>query len=410
MEQETKGKESTALAVEGTKKLESEIVLYSGSPEISKELEKAQTLSQKDFYKVAGKTVPSARALQWLANRKNIKTRVVDIQSTSDYCRATVGGWIGNNPIPEANQIYKEATVEMMFDVEMAEKMLDIIRKHNRDNPNNKLERGKDWDVDKDGRPYFINQKYQDKMMREMLRLRKFALRTVITKAERIIHSKLADVEWRDEDEMDDEKHEVELVSGKPINMTPPKASFQQCAQCGGAIPNNNESGLCVNCTAPDNEDRPSVPPVEDAEYEDVRDEPEPEEDGNTLQDAIEEILEDNHTVTLSLPADLIDDAMRPRDALKAIMGYATENGLGDIVRPVLISHYKKYDDLGRYAYHIPESKAIKIVEELTGIKTKKAEKVLTCKAKDCKAKITEAEAKEQGGNLCLACWTKEND
>lgn len=214
-------KKTDALAVNGTRKLEAEVVLYSGNAEINRELERAQTLQTGDFYTVGGKTVPNARALQWLANRKNIKTRIMEVQSTKDYCRATVSGWIGNSPTPETNHNYKEATCEMIFEVEIAEKVLEMIYKENQYREKYRKEpliEGKDWVIGGNGLPMFTNEKMQSKMMREILRMRKFALRTVVTKAERIIHSKLADVEWREEDEMQDEVHEVELVSGKKIS------------------------------------------------------------------------------------------------------------------------------------------------------------------------------------------------
>ena len=217
-------KGTTALTVKGTRKLEAEVVLYSGNAEISAELEKAQTLQPSDFYNVGDKKVPSARALQWLANRKNIKTRIMEIDSTKDYCRATVSGWIGNNPNPECNHNYKEATCEMIFEIEMAEKVLELIYKENkyREKYNKEpLIQGKDWIIGDNSLPMFTNEKMQSKMMREILRMRKFALRTVVTKAERIIHSKLADTEWREEDEIEDEIHEIEFVLDKRISITP---------------------------------------------------------------------------------------------------------------------------------------------------------------------------------------------
>jgi len=392
----------TALATTQKRKLESEVVLYSGSPEISKELEKAQTLNQKDFYKVAGKTVPSARALQWLANRKQIKTQIIDIQSDKTYCRATVGGWLGNKSEPKSNQIYKEATVEMIFEIEMAEKMLEIIRKEN-------LQRDKDWEIDEDGKPVITNPKFQHKLMIEMLRLRKFALRTIITKAERIIHSKLADVEWRDEDEMDDEQNEVELVSGKRVDVTPVKSTVKQCAECGNAIPNDNKTGLCVNCMTTGNEERPFQKSTEPP-YIHGSDTPVPEPESMT------EMLKTEYNAEVitvqsdtTIPSNIISNDKTPREALNKIMEYAMSKDLGDEVRPVIIDHYPEYDDGNRAPYHIPESKVVEIVEELTGIKMKRVERAKACKTESCKNKVTTPESKEQKGK-CLECWMKETD
>ena len=167
-----------------------------------------------------------------------------------------------------------------------------------------------------------------------------------------------------------------------------------------------NEEGEAINITPdPDvekHDERPDVPPIEEAEFDDDPDEPEPEQD------------EDTDTATLTLPEDLVNDTMKPREALDAIMKYAVDNSQGAFVRPVIIEHYPKYTDGSRYPYHIPETKVIKIVEELTGIKLKKAEKIKKCIKKECGAKVTEPEAEEQqdddGKPLCLKCWQKEND
>lgn len=347
-------KKSEAITIK-SKKLESEIVLYSGSPDISKELEKAQKLSPRDFYEVAGKTVPSARAMQWLANRKNIKTKIVDIESTRDYCRATVGGWIGNNPIPESNHIYKEATVEIMFDVEMATKLLQIIRKNN-------LKKKDDWDIGENGMPYLINPKFKNKMMDELLRMRQFALRTVVTKAERIIHSKLADVEWRDEDEMKDELAEVESVSGKKV--TPPKKPSKQ----------------------PKVEPEPETPEVVVEESEES-DSEEPEEE---------------NTLTI-IPKEIINDIEKPRDALEKILEYTVQHDLGKRVKPVVTNHYKAWETGEPSLCNIPETNIIRMVEELTGVKMKKKEKSHKC---DCGKRITEAELDGEQAGFCLKCHT----
>lgn len=235
-----------------------------------------------------------------------------------------------------------------------------------------------------------------------------------------------------------DEMGAEDTGEDEPINVTPPPSKqpkvVRQCSECGNAIPNDNESELCALCLGSGNaiqeegfEERPTIPPVQEAEYDDIGEEQQQEEDeevpkmdremedkcghGNPLDDCAqcsEEPVNDN-TVTISIPEGIINETMKPRKVLDAIMDYATKNGLSNIVKPVIVKHYKKYDDDSRYPYHIPESKVIKIVEELTGIKTKKAEKVKKCKQKDCGKRITEPEAEEQD-DLCLKCWQKEND
>lgn len=188
---------------------------------------------------------------------------------------------------------------------------------------------------------------------------------------------------------------------GEPINVTPHNI--------------HDESS-----NVPETISKPNIP--EDATFIETGTEPMPEEseyectcpdaclvheDGQKPEPEPEE--EDDDTVTVSLPDDLIDDTMEPRGALTIIMEYAMEKGISNVVRPVIVKHYPKYEDGSTYPYHIPESKVIKIVEELTGMKLKKAEKSKKCKKKDCGKRITEPEAEEQD-DLCLKCWKKEND
>lgn len=368
-----KKKEETALVVPEKRKLEAEVVLYSGSPEISAELEKAQTLSAHDFYKVGNKTVPSARALQWLANRKQVKTQIVDIRSDKDYCRAVIGGWIGNNPDPKSNPIYKEATVEMIFEIELAEKLLDFTTKFN-------MKKGEDWKVNEDtGMPYLVNPRFQAKMMKEMLRLRKFALRTVVTKAERIIHSKLADVEWRDEDEMRDEQNEVELVSGKPAKTGTKKDTKQMKRTKEGIkeVPQDDDSG------------------VVDADYEAVPDEP----DEPTDMEKFIKKVKDSEVVTKK---------MKPREALEAIDDAAFPNYVEQYKEMVLdVSPNFFEENLERF--QIPESSCKALVKKATGISLKLCEKKSECKIGKCNNKLTEPEAEEHD-DLCNEHWKEQNE
>jgi len=143
---------------------------------------------------------------------------------------------------------------------------------------------------------------------------------------------------------------------GQPINVTPEKIA----------------------------EPLPEKPPVKDADYKDVEEE-EPEEEPEEVE----------------IPDDVVDKDMTPRDAIRAIMDYAFHQEIGDKVRPIIEKHYELWKTGEPNIYNIPEKACIEIVKELTEIELSKAEKVKTCKADDCKAKITEPEAEEQDG-LCL--------
>lgn len=136
---------------------------------------------------------------------------------------------------------------------------------------------------------------------------------------------------------------------------------------------------------------------IQDADFQEIPEE-EPEDDSN---DKVRDI-----------PDDLINDTMKPREAMKEIMNYAFVQEIGDAIRPVITKHYEEWGTGKPYAYNIPEPALIKIIEELTGQKLKKAEKSKKCSS--CNSKITEPEAEEQQNDdekpLCLACYKTFQD
>ena len=352
----------TSIVVNEKRKLEAEIVLYSGNPEINKELEKVQTLQKSDFYTIGqgnqAKTVPSARALQWLANRKNIKTRIMEVQSTKEYCRATVCAWIGNNPIPESNAFYKEATCEMIFEIELAEKVLELIYKENkyRDNYRKEpLKQGKDWIINDRGMPIFTDENMQSKMMREMLRMRKYALRTVVTKAERIIHSKLADVEWRDEDELEDEIHEVELVADKKISPIVERAAEPLSVRDNPAPVIDTDTEVDAKVDKPKPPRKPRNSPKTQASPERVAGVP----------------PKDERPKNLMFKPDIIRDT--PFATFEAILARAMELEIGHLVTPIINDVYPQFSDDGMDIEDVPDAELIRIIERLTGVRMEAA-------------------------------------
>jgi hypothetical protein len=171
-----------------------------------KELMKTVELSSKDFYNVlAGgdrRLVPSARALQWAANKKNISTKVLEWYSDDYKAYVKVAGWIGdeNNP-----KIYKEAIVEIVYNVEQAAYVL------------NKVKRNK-WKVERLQQGSLnvmmpVSDIHKAEMWDYMLRKREFGIREALTKAEAIINRKLLSMEFREDEEIEFEKMEVEAVN-----------------------------------------------------------------------------------------------------------------------------------------------------------------------------------------------------
>ena len=154
-----------------------------------------------------------------------------------------------------------------------------------------------------------------------------------------------------------------------------------------------NEEGEPLNVTPERKaEPLPVGQPMQDADFKDVPEE-EPEDEG---EDKVRDI-----------PEDTVEDDMTPRAALQAIMEYAWDNEVGDIVRPVITKHYGPWETGEPDVWNVPEKAVIDIVEELTGKKLKKAEKAEKCQ--DCDKPITEPEADEQE-KRCLVCFKKHQD
>lgn len=178
---------------------------------------------------------------------------------------------------------------------------------------------------------------------------------------------------------------------GEPINVTPPIDIPKQSKKEEKA---NKEFVEAEFKDAEEDSDYECTCPATCLVHEDGGAEPEEDDEGDKARD---------------IPDDIVEEGMKPREALQAIESYAFKEEIGDKVRPIIVKHYPKYDDGSIFLYHIPENKVIKIVEELTGNKLKKAEKAKKCKQKTCGKRITEPESEEQDG-LCLKCWLKEND
>jgi hypothetical protein len=166
-------------------------------PDIEKLLDDTESITKSDFYKVGGKTVPGARALQYDANRKRISTKVLAWDSDDFRAYAHVAGWIGDedNPIQ-----YKEAIVEIVYRIESTSWVL------------NKAGRGMKIERNADGVPLPADNKDKGMLHDYMLRKRQYGIREVITKAEAIVNKKLLSMEFREKEEIESEVEEIEAV------------------------------------------------------------------------------------------------------------------------------------------------------------------------------------------------------
>ncbi|MFC1745764.1 hypothetical protein ACFL35_17360 [Candidatus Riflebacteria bacterium] len=151
------------------------------------------------------KLVPSAVKLQKLANgsEQKISTFVKRIDRDDRGLTVWVKGIIGN---PENPEQVKEAVVDMDFQTESIELILSKIAYGKVSYRLQELPSGQIL-------PVLSNSKDQLTLLREMNRIRRFGLRTLISKAEAIVHKKLLGHNWQEPEEAAAEAHEVALVN-----------------------------------------------------------------------------------------------------------------------------------------------------------------------------------------------------
>ncbi len=176
-------------------------------------------VTDEDFYEVTtpdGKKrkEPSAKALQKWANEKRISTKILESEKNENGVRVRLAGWIGelSNPL-----IYKEAEVNIDFKIKGQQW---LVQQYYKKRINLKFE---------DGVPIPADSNSQFKFFQYMLNLKDFALRICITKCESILYRKLLSLEFREKEEIELEKDEVEEIAksqeseNQNINETPKK-------------------------------------------------------------------------------------------------------------------------------------------------------------------------------------------
>jgi len=165
---------------------------------IGSKMKETVELTSDDFYTVGKNTVPNARALQWMANKKEISTKVIEFGSDNQKAWAHVRGWIGHESHPV---IVKEAVVILEYNVIQ---MSFLLNKHEK----------KGWILKRNefGVPETTNESQAKVLHDYMLRKREFGVREAITKAEGIVNKKLLSMEFREKSEIEGEKEEIDAV------------------------------------------------------------------------------------------------------------------------------------------------------------------------------------------------------
>lgn len=201
---------------------------------------KMTAITRDDFFKVGGKKnergqwedklEPNARVLQKWANDNDghpINSEIIEATSTKDGCFVKVRGWIGdkNKPLVE-----KEEVVDVTFAHELEFLLTEAVAKGIKV-PKTDGSWGTEtvrppFNVEFDevtgvSRIVLTNPEHQIHVLAEWVRLKRFALRGAVTKAEKRIYKKLLGAEWRDEEEIKIEKDEVQQVA-EDKGFTPP--------------------------------------------------------------------------------------------------------------------------------------------------------------------------------------------
>ena len=201
---------------------------------------KMLAVSRSDFFKVGGKKnergewedvlEPNARVVQKWANDNNghpISTRIIEAHSDKDGCFVKVRGWVGDEMKP---LVEKEEAVDVVFAHELEFLLTEAVAK------GIKLPKKDGWGTETVRPPFNVeydestgisrivltNPEHQIHILAELVRLKRFALRGALTKAEKRIYKKLLGAEWRDDEEIKIEEDEVKQVAAEKGLSLPP--------------------------------------------------------------------------------------------------------------------------------------------------------------------------------------------
>ncbi len=193
--------------------------------------DKMLSVTRADFFKVGSKNVngqwedvlePSARVVQKWALDNNghpISTKILEAYTNKDGCFVKVRGWIGPEDKP---LVVEEEALDVTFAHELEFLLTEAVAKGikvpKKDGgwgtetvkPPFNVEYNEETGV---SRIVLTNPEHQLHVLAEWVRLKRFALRGAITKAQKRLYKKLLGAEWRDEEEIQLEQDEVKQVA-----------------------------------------------------------------------------------------------------------------------------------------------------------------------------------------------------
>jgi len=169
-----------------------------------------------------------------------------------------------------------------------------------------------------------------------------------------------------------DEKKKLSPTKQPKVN----KPDMKQCTGCGGALPKDNESGLCAKCMTKPIEEGDSAcggialssnkEKMVDADSKEIEEKDEPSE-------SIIDTDESKPNSEFLIPKSAIKSCKTPWDAIDKIVYYATENSIPET--KVIFLKYIPDWNAGTEINDVDEKIVIDLVKELTGKKFRKSKK-----------------------------------
>lgn len=177
---------------------------------INKEIENLKKPQETDYYVVNGKKQPGCRIVNLWSKDMKISTETIECVKNNDIAKASVRAWIGDKQKPIAEET---CTIVLNFKQEMERLLTDHII--NQISRKKLTENDFIFIPDQNGMliPRLTNPEKHLYFWREWQRFLTFAERNAETKAKRRAQLSLMGIEYRDDEEIMDEKLEIEMVA-----------------------------------------------------------------------------------------------------------------------------------------------------------------------------------------------------
>lgn len=180
---------------------------------VERKVESGPVNKRGGFYTVAGKKEADSWRVQEEANDKKISTEIIEAEQTNEYAKAIVRAYYPDKAgYVEAVVHHDFKTVRELRIIDMLDKELEAVSRGSKPrifkDPSNPFI----WSESGEMIPN-LTSRGQLHIMKTMLRFKQFSLRDATTKAMRIAQLKALNQEWREAEEIEEERKEVEEVA-----------------------------------------------------------------------------------------------------------------------------------------------------------------------------------------------------